>query len=99
MEVGSVVDEDERGRLGKCTAGVPGVLAPPRAQGGGRPALSGGAAFLHGGERALAGAPQGVWPLEQRVDAVRPFEQGRRVRGLLRHAGSDEPVSAPDPDV
>tara|TARA_R110000868_G_scaffold44276_6_gene148027 strand:+ start:5146 stop:5574 length:429 start_codon:yes stop_codon:yes gene_type:complete len=27
MEVGSVVDEDERGRLGKCTAGVPGVLA------------------------------------------------------------------------
>jgi len=38
-------------------------------------------------------------PLEQRVEAVRPFEQGGRVRGLLRHAGGDEPIGASDPDV
>jgi transposase-like protein len=34
-------------------------------------------------------------PLEQRVEAVRPFEQGGRVRGLLRHAGGDEPIGDP----
>ena len=37
--------------------------------------------------------------MEQRVEAVRPFEQGRRVRGLLRHAGGDEPIGASDPNV
>ena len=99
MEVGSVVDTDARGRLGKCAAGVPGVPAAPGTQGGGRPAVSGSAAFLHGGECALAGASQGVRPLEHGVEAVRPVEQGRGVRSLLRHAGRDEPVSAPDPDV
>lgn len=63
MEVGSVVDEDERGRLGECAVGVPGVPATPGAQGGGRPALSRGTAFLHSGERALACAPKeyGHW--------------------------------------
>jgi len=38
-------------------------------------------------------------PLERRVEAVRPFEQGGRVRGILRHAGGDEPIGASDPDV
>lgn len=37
--------------------------------------------------------------MEQRVEAVRPFEQGRRVRGLLRYTGGDEPIGASDPDV
>lgn len=82
IEVGSLIDEAERRRLEKGTDGVRAWL-----QGSGRPALSRSAAFLQVGERALAGSPQGVRPLEQRL------------AGLLRHAGSDQPVTAPDPEA
>jgi len=37
--------------------------------------------------------------LEQRLEALRPAEQGRRLRSLLRHAGLDEFVRASHPDV
>lgn len=40
-----------------------------------------------------------VWRLEQRLEALRPVEQGRCVRCLLRHARGDEFVSASDPYV
>jgi len=40
-----------------------------------------------------------VRQLEQRLEALRPLEQGRRVRGLLRRARRDEFVGASDPDV
>lgn len=40
-----------------------------------------------------------VWHLEQRLEALRPFEQGRRVRGLLRCARLDEFIGTSDPDV
>jgi transposase len=93
------VYEDERGRLGAHIAGVPGVFAASGPQGGGRPAVSGGAAFFHGGERALAGASEGIRRLEHGVEAVLSAEQGRGVRGLFRHVGCDEPVGTSDPDV
>ena len=95
----NIVDTDERGRLGTHAAGVSGVFAAPRPQGGGRPAISGGAAFLHGRECALAGASEGIRALEHCLEAVFPAEQGRGVRGFLRYAGVDEPHGAPDPDV
>jgi transposase len=44
----------------------------------------------------VAGA---VRTLEQRLETVRPLEQGRRVRGLLRYARLHEFVGASDPDV
>jgi transposase len=44
----------------------------------------------------VAGA---VRALEQRMEAFRPVEQGRRVRSLLRHARLHEFVGASDPDV
>ena len=45
--------------------------------------------------RTCAGCASGALrPLEFRVEALRPAEQGRRVRGLLRHAGFDEHVGA-----
>ena len=40
-----------------------------------------------------------VRQLEQRLETLRPIEQGRRVRGLLRCARRDEFVGASDPDV
>jgi len=40
-----------------------------------------------------------VRQLEQRLETLRPIEQGRRVRGLLRCARRDESVGASDPDV
>lgn len=93
------VYEDERRRLGTHVAGIPGMFAAPWPQGGGRPAVSGGAAFFHGGERSLAGASEGIRRLEHGVEAVLPVEQGRGVRGLFRYAGGDEPVGTSDPDV
>lgn len=95
----NIVDTNERGRLGAHVAGIPGVFAAPWPQGGGRSTISGGAAFLHGGERALARTSEGIRPLEHGLEAVRPAEQGRRIRSLFRYAGRDEPVGASDPDV
>jgi transposase len=40
-----------------------------------------------------------VRQLEQRLEALRPLEQGRRVRGLLRRARLHEFVGPSDPDV
>src|ERR1700690_183198 len=40
-----------------------------------------------------------LWSLEQRVETLRPIEQGWRLRSLLRRACLDEFVRAPDPDV
>lgn len=37
--------------------------------------------------------------MEHGLEAVCSVEQGRGVRGLLRHAGGDEPNGTPDPDV
>ena len=43
--------------------------------------------------------PERVRTLEQRLETLRPLEQGRRIRGLLRHARLHEFVGASDPDV
>lgn len=43
--------------------------------------------------------PVTVRQLEQRLEALRPFEQGRRVRSLLRHVHLHEFVGASYPDV
>jgi transposase len=40
-----------------------------------------------------------LWSLEQRMETLRPIEQGGRLRSLLRRACRDEFVRAPDPDV
>ena len=40
-----------------------------------------------------------LWSLEQRVETLRPIEQGWGLRSLLRRACLDEFVRAPDPDV
>lgn len=85
--------------MGAHAAGIPGVFATSGPQGGGRPAVFGGAAFLHGGECALAGASQGVRPLEHSLEALRPVEQGGRIRSLFRHTGGNEPDGTSDPDV
>ncbi|MEE3624759.1 IS5 family transposase [Nitrospirillum sp. BR 11752] len=43
--------------------------------------------------------PEALRTLELGMEALRPAEQGGRVRGLFRHAGGDERVGSPDPDV
>ena len=56
--------------------------------------------FIFSPSRTFAGARcRTVRPLEQRVEALRPLEQGRRVRGLLRNARGHEFLGASDPDV
>jgi len=47
----------------------------------------------------MAGAAGTVRQLEQRLEALRSAEQGRRVRGLFRYTRLDELVGASDPDV
>jgi transposase len=47
----------------------------------------------------MAGPSGTLRSLEQRVEALRSPEQGRRVRGLLRCARGDEFFGASDPDV
>ena len=57
------------------------------------------ASFLHRRERSLARSAGALRPLEQRVEALRSLEQGRRLRGVLRHARLDELHRASHPDV
>ena len=47
----------------------------------------------------MARSSEGVRELEHGVEAVRPAEQGRGVRGLFRHTGRDESDRASDSDV
>ena len=47
----------------------------------------------------MARASGAVRTLEQRVETLRPLEQDRGVRGLLRHSRLDEFVGASDSDV
>jgi hypothetical protein len=99
LEVGSDVDEDERRGLGGDAHGVSGLSAAPWAQGGRRPAVPGGAALLHGGERALAGVARALRELKHGVEALRRARQGGSLRGVLRYAGRHEFVGSSDPDV
>lgn len=55
-----------------------GMFAAPWPQRVERPADSGGAAFLHGGECAVAGASEGIWRLEPGLEAVLAAEHVRR---------------------
>jgi transposase len=47
----------------------------------------------------MARIARAVRTLEQRLEALRPSEQGRRVRGVLRRPRRHEFVGASDPDV
>ena len=58
-----------------------------------------GASFLHRRERSLARSAGALRPLEQRVETLRSLEQGRRLRGVLRHARLDEFPRASHSDV
>jgi transposase len=62
-------------------------------------ALPRGAPFLHGRERSVARPAGALRPLEQRMETLRPAEQGRRFRSLLRRARRDEFIGASHPDV
>ena len=84
------VDKDGRGRLGAYACGVPGLPAPARPESQGRSPLPRGASFLHRRERSLARSTGTLRSLEQRVETLRSLEQGRRLRGLFRHARSHE---------
>jgi transposase len=83
LEVGDV-DEDDGTRLGEGAGGFPCLAAAARSQGPGRPAFPGGAALFLGPQHQLAGAAGALRQMEQRVEAVRPTEQGGRLRDLLR---------------
>ena len=93
------VDADERGRLGTDAEGLSRLSFAARPQGRGRPAVSGGDPFLCRRECALAGAAGALRPLEHGMEALRPAEQGRGVRGLFRHACIHEYLGAADPNV
>jgi hypothetical protein len=98
-EIGSHVDADGRSGLGAHAGSLSSLPAAAWTQGDGRPAVPGGASFLHGGERALAGLAGAVRTLELGVEALRPVEQGGCVRGVLRHAGFNEQFGASHADV
>jgi transposase len=66
------VDEDERRRFCEFCDGVPGVFAAQRRQGPGRPAVSRSAALFFGSQHYMAGLAGALWPLEQRLEALRP---------------------------
>ena len=77
------MDEDDWA----CTlCSVPRLPAPARTEGRGRSPLPRGASFLHRRERSLARSAGALRPLEQRVETLRSLEQGRGLRGVLRHA-------------
>jgi transposase len=83
LEVGDVHEDDGNG-LGGGAGGVPRGAATARGQGSGRPVVRGGSALFLGPQHHLAGAAGALRQMEQRVEALRPAEQGGRVRNLLR---------------
>src|ERR1700733_3466602 len=93
------VDKDGWERLGAYACGVSRLFAAARTEGRGRPPFPRGAPFLHRRERSLARSAGALRSLEQRMEALRPPEQGRRLRGLLRHARGHEFDGAYPSDV
>ena len=75
------------------------MAATTRTESRGRPPLPRSAPFLHSRERPVARSSGALRPLEQRVETLRPIEQGWRLRSLLRRACLDEFIRASDPDV
>src|SRR6478609_2313539 len=98
-EAGADVDKDGWGRLGAHACSVPRLPAPARTEGRGGSPLPRGASFLHRRERSLARSAGALRPLEQRVETLRSLEQGRRLRGVLRHARVHEFYGASHSDV
>jgi hypothetical protein len=76
LEVGNVHEDDGYG-LGERAGGFPGLPATARAQGRGRPVVSGSDALLHGGECALPerfGHWNSVWKRFDRLSKAGVFE-------------------------
>lgn len=83
LEVGDVHEDGGCGLVGGA-GGLSGLAAAPGRQGSRRPALPRSAALFLGPQHYLADAAGAVRQVEQRLEALRPVEQGRRVRDLLR---------------
>ncbi|WP_261516788.1 transposase [Chelativorans petroleitrophicus] len=98
LEVGDVHEDDREGLDGGA-GGVPGLTAVPWRQGSRRPAVSGSDALFLGSQHHLAGAAGAVRQMEQRMETLRPVEQGRRVRDLLRPSGFAVILGASGPDI
>ena len=90
------MDEEDWAHTLTVLSGLPSASRTQRRR---RSPLPRSASFLHARKRKVARAAGAVWTLEQRLETLRPLEQGRRIRGLLRHARLHEFVGASDPDV
>jgi hypothetical protein len=71
----------------------------PRRERPGRPAVPGGAALFLSPQHHLASSAGALRQMKQRVEAVRPAEQSRRLRDLLRPPRRAQFVSASGADV
>jgi transposase len=93
------VHEDDGEGLGDHAEGVSGLLAQAWGEGEERPEVSGGTALLCRSQCVLESPAGALRQVEQRVEALQPLEQGRRLRGVLRCSCRLEPVRSPHPDV
>ena len=78
------------------------AIASPSRDGDGRPRMTGASLkrSISSRSRTFGGAPcRSASALEQRMETLRPAEQGRRFRSLLRRARRDEFIGASHPDV
>jgi transposase len=78
---------------------LPGGSLASRRQGPRRPQILGGAALFCRPQHHLARSAEGIWQLEQRLEAVLAVEPERRVRGLLSITGRTQRDGASDPNV
>lgn len=83
LEVGDVHEDGSWGLVGGV-GGLPGLAPAPGRQGPRRPAFPRSAALFLGSQNHVADAAAAVRQVEQRLEALRPLEQGGRVRDLLR---------------
>lgn len=98
LEIGDVHEDGGSGLV--CGAyGVSRLPAAPWRQGSGRSALSRGAALFLGPQHLVAGVAGAVRQVEQRVETVRPLEQGGCVRDVFRPPCIAVAVGAAGADV
>lgn len=84
--------------IGRSWCGVPGGALAPGGQGARRSQVSGSAALFCGSQHHVAGFADGVWCLEQRLEAVLAAQPARRFRGDAGDFGRHERHRAPGSD-
>jgi hypothetical protein len=98
-EAGAPVYKNERGGLGAHARSVSRLPSTRRAEGRRRSPFPRSAPLLHGRECSVARPAGTLRSVQQRMETLRPIEQGWRRRSLLRHARLDTLASMIRPRI